>query len=257
MLMRASRWMVLCLVVGCASTTPEAPSSPSLPAATASAASEGVPETRALSLGVHWVRNSAEYEALIRQTFRLAGDRLQQLVADRAAGTWAISADADETILDNSLYAKELILADKDSTDDLWDAWVARRAAQPMPGAIDFLNRVHSLGGRIAIVTNRIADHCPDTRANFRAFEIPFDVMLCREDNRQKEPRWRMIETGDTPAGLPPMEIMLWLGDNIRDFPDLDQTLRFEDAAAFRAFGDRYFVFPNPIYGSWQGNPHD
>ena len=246
-MMKPSRWILIPLLVGCASARPEAPPP-------ASATPE---ETRELTDAVHWMRNSAEYQAVMRQAFQLAGERLETIAAQMEPGTWAVSVDADETAIDNSQYAKELSLAGRESTDELWDRWVARRAAPPTPGVIAFLERVHDLGGRIAVVTNRIDAHCPDTEAKFRAYEIPFDVILCRTDGRQKEPRWRMIESGETPAGLPPLEVVMWLGDNIGDFPDLDQEIRDEDGKAFDGFGDRYFVLPNPTYGSWEDNPQD
>jgi predicted secreted acid phosphatase len=44
------------------------------------------------------------------------------------------------------------------------------------------------------------------------------------------------------------------VGDNIQDFPKLSQSLRDEADAAFGAFGTRYFVLPNPMYGSWERN---
>jgi 5'-nucleotidase (lipoprotein e(P4) family) len=215
------------------------------------------PEPGELDRSAHWLRNSAEYQAAVRQAFNIASDRVRADAAGREDGTWAVAVDADETIIDNSDYEKELALVGKESTDELWDGWVARRAAPPLPGAIDFLELVHELGGRVAVVTNRIDDHCPDTRANFLAFDIPFDVILCRTDGRRKEPRWKMIEDGSASPDLPPLEIVLWMGDNIRDFPDLDQGLRFDAAESYTAFGERFIVLPNPIYGSWTKNPKD
>ena len=44
------------------------------------------------------------------------------------------------------------------------------------------------------------------------------------------------------------------LGDDIADFPDLDQGLRFAGDDAYRFFGDRYWALPNPIHGSWVAN---
>jgi 5'-nucleotidase (lipoprotein e(P4) family) len=214
-------------------------------------------EPARLTSGVHWMRNSAEYQALMLQTYALAADRLRELVADKARGSWAVASDADETILDNSAYAKELSLNRQETTNARWSAWVARHAAPPLPGAVDFLELVHRLGGRIAVVTNRKAEHCADTMANFRAFDIPFDVILCRDEDRRKEPRWEMVETGTASPELPPLEIVLWLGDNIEDFPGLDQSVRFEDPGTFAEFGERFFVMPNPTYGSWSENPHD
>ena len=203
------------------------------------------------------MRNSAEYQAVMIQTYALASDRLRSLVADKERGTWAVASDADETIIDNSPYAKDLLLSGQELTAGNWDAWVARRAAPPLPGAVQFLELVHELGGYITVVTNRKSEHCADTRANFRAFDIPFDVILCREDDRRKEPRWEMVEKGAASPDLPPLEIVLWLGDNIEDFPGLDQSIRLEDAAAFAKFGYQFFAVPNPTYGSWEENPQD
>jgi len=210
-----------------------------------------------LANDVHWTRNSAEYRAVVIQTFALAVERLREVVAGKERGTWAVAADADETIINNSAYNRELTLVGIDSTSELWDAWVARRAAPPLPGAIEFLELAHELGGHIAIVTNRSEQHCTDTQANFRAHDIPFDVMLCRTEGRRKEPRWEMVEEGTASPDLPPLEIVLWLGDNIRDFPTLDQDIRLEDLEAFSDFGSLYFIMPNPMYGSWIENPQD
>ena len=56
---------------------------------------------------------------------------------------------------------------------------------------------------------------------------------------------------GTASAELPPLEIVMWVGDNIRDFPDLDQDLRLAGRQAFVDFGRVYFLMPNPLYGSW------
>jgi predicted secreted acid phosphatase len=48
------------------------------------------------------------------------------------------------------------------------------------------------------------------------------------------------------------LDVVLFLGDNIQDFPALGQSLRDEPASAFGAFGSRFFLVPNPMYGSWQ-----
>lgn len=239
--------LALPLLVGCASQKWQA-------VQTVPAAEQ---EPAELDRAAHWIRNSAEYQALVRQAYNVASDHLRELVVDKEKGTWAVALDADETIIDNTDYEKELTTARQQSTQERWDGWVARRAAPPLPGAVDFLELVHELGGYITVVTNRIDEHCPDTRANFRAFDIPFDVILCRQETRRKEPRWERVKNGTASKDLPPLEIVMWIGDNIRDFPDLDQDLRSESAESFGAFGRRYFAMPNPVYGSWMDNPQD
>ena len=178
------------------------------------------------------------------------------MAADLEPGTWAVALDADETVIDNSLYQKERAGLGLGFDSESWGEWVARKEATPLPGALGFLARVRDLGGKIAIVTNRRHSQCPDTEANFRSVSIPFDVILCRlPDQPRKEARWRRVEDGTAAEGLPPLDIVMWLGDNIEDFPDLGQELRNHPEAAFERFGLEYFVLPNPMYGSWEDNP--
>jgi 5'-nucleotidase (lipoprotein e(P4) family) len=208
------------------------------------------------SASLHWVLTAAEYRAAFLQTYRVAAAVLERLAAGRAPGTWAVSLDGDETVISNAPYERELAASGATHSPAGWSAWVARQAAQPLPGAVEFLRRVHQLGGRVAIVTNRGHADCPPTEENFRREGIPFDVMLCRPEvgSSEKEPRWEALAQGTAAPGLPPVEILLWLGDNVGDFPDLDQDAG-RDPERLEEFGRRYFVFPNPVYGSWQRNP--
>jgi len=48
--------------------------------------------------------------------------------------------------------------------------------------------------------------------------------------------------------------VVMFVGDNIQDFPLLTQEVRREPDAAFAKFGDSFFVLPNPMYGSWEKN---
>lgn len=208
-----------------------------------------------MSDSTHWARNSAEHEADFLQTYRHAALALEAQAPNLEQGTWAVSLDADETVLDNSLYQKERQEQCEGFTRPSWEAWVARREAKALPGTKEFLQRVHKLGGVIAIVTNRrTGQECDDTQANFQALSLPFDVMLCGSGD--KEPRWESVINGTASPDLPPLKLVLWIGDNIRDFPDLDQDVRNEpDDEGFRDFGTRFFVVPNAMYGSWTSNP--
>lgn len=246
--------LTLALIVhlaGCRAATPR-PTAPAVPARPAAAA----PAAPGLPNDVHWSRDSAEHRAILVQTYRMAGEVLAAMATDLEPGTWAVALDADETVIDNSLYQKERAELGAGFDPESWSEWVARQDAPPLPGALGFLARVRELGGRIAIVTNRSHDECPDTEANFRAFSIPFDVILCRRpDEKRKEGRWRRIEEGTAAEGLPPLDIIMWLGDNIKDFPNLDQDVRTQPVAALERFGLDYFALPNPMYGSWEDNP--
>ena len=106
----------------------------------------------------------------------------------------------------------------------------------------------------IAIVTNRLESECEDTRAIFRTHQLSFDAMLCRDEKgpSDKNPRFESVALGKTPAGQAPLDVVAFVGDNILDFPGLTQAIRQAGEGAFSEFGVRFFLLPNPMYGSWE-----
>jgi len=210
-----------------------------------------------LPVAVHWVRSSAEYRALCLEIYGAARAAVERRAAGRAPGTWAVALDADDTVLDNSGYEVEVWRRRAPYTEASWREWVERRSRGAVPGAAGFLRAVRALGGKIAIVTNTVQPLCAATEENFRALDLPYDVMLCRpeHDGERKETRWRQVTEGSARPGLPPLDILAWVGDNIQDFPDRSQALRQQPEAAYADFGERFFVIPNPVYGSWEANP--
>ncbi len=243
------------LLAACASTAPPA-SAPSAATAPTAAATPAPAESAAAQLAddVRWVRDSAEYRALAAQAYALANRRLDELVGGRQPGTWAVALDIDETVLSNVQHEVELDEMGADFDEGLWQEWVRRRTATALPGAVVFLERVRRLGGKIALVTNRDEFMRADTEANLRQQGVPFDVVLLRPspDKGAKGPRFEAVERGTATPDLPPLQIVLWVGDNIRDFPSLDQSLRNAPPEALAAFGDRFVILPNPMYGSWK-----
>jgi 5'-nucleotidase (lipoprotein e(P4) family) len=202
--------------------------------------------------GLHWVRSSAEYRALACQIYAAAGKELRaRRDSGRLpqAGTWAVALDADETVLDNSLYTKEQLGV---YAPDTWAAWVARGEAGAVPGAREFLASVRELGGKIAIVSNRRVETRTATAENLRALGLPFDLLLLQDDDPEKEPRWESVESGTAAPGVGPLPILMYMGDSITDFPLLHQEVRRRPADFFSRFGTDYFVLPNPVYGSWE-----
>ena len=250
--------LAVLLLAGCATATalaPEAPA-PAPPAAAAPPVAEaGVEAAQPASL--HWTRTAAEHRAAFLQTFRAASERLEELVEGRDPWTWAVALDADETLIDNSTYQKERAVQGLGYSRESWAEWVDRRAATALPGGRDFLEDVRRLGGRIAVVTNRIEAECTATEDNQRAERLPYDVVLCRPaaGPSDKEPRWEAVERGTASPNLPPVEIVMWLGDNAGDFPGATQALRDAPESELAPFGDTWWVLPNPMYGSWERNP--
>lgn len=205
---------------------------------------------------LHWVRSSAEYRAVTIQTFRAALRAAEEASVGRPAWSWAVCVDADETIIDNSGYELELQRQGRGHEDEAWKVWVKRRERPAVPGARAFLEGVRGLGGRVAVVTNTQQSLCTDVAANLDALGLPYDALVCRPDDAgdRKEGRFDSVASGAAAPALGPVEILVWVGDNIQDFPGRSQALRDEDEAAFADFGVRFFALPNPIYGTWEKN---
>jgi 5'-nucleotidase (lipoprotein e(P4) family) len=233
----------LALLVGTAScASPRTPASAPKPATA---------HVDTLPNDVKWVRLSAEYQAIAREVYAMAGDRLFETAASLRAQSWAVILDADETVLDNSEYQRRLAASHAQFDAKSWTAWVNERAAPAVPGALEFTKRVHSLGGRVAIVTNRSMAECDATRENLKSIGVEADLVLCQPPGESnKNPRFRRVQVGAAAPGVPALTVVEWLGDNIQDFPSLTQSAR-TDSTALSEFGRRYFVLPNPMYGSW------
>lgn len=208
------------------------------------------------SRALRWFHASAEQRMAYEQVYRLAGQRIAEAARGRAPGTWAVIIDADETLLDNSKAECADQLHGVETFDThRWTYWVHAEAATALPGAVAFAAEVRKLGGRLIVVSNREAGlHLKPTRANLDKLGITADALLLARDDRDfdKNRRFRQIqETGVPEAGLARLEVLAWVGDSIKDFPYLSQV----DTGDSALFGLRYFLLPNPVYGSWQRIP--
>lgn len=243
--------LVLPLMVACSGPAVWSPANPAPVTATA-------PRVRP---EIHWARNSAEHAALFLQTYRLAGEQLRAMTrtmrTDTRVARWAVILDADETVLDNSTYQKRRADLDSAYSEASWNAWVAERAAPALPGAVEFTRTVKELGGSVVIVTNRDESGCPATRQNLAAVGIPADLVLCKPAGpSDKNPRFRAVQDGTASASFPAQTVLMWVGDNILDFPGMSQAARDSAATAFRDYGRRFILLPNPMYGSWERNSY-
>ena len=207
-----------------------------------------------LGLDIVWIQRSAERKALSLAAYQQATKKLEAKVAQGVPETWGVVLDLDETTLDNSPYQKARADLGLGYSPRSWVAWVNERAAQAIPGAPAFIARVQQLGGKVVFVSNRHASReCAQTQDNLSALGISWDAMLCKTGTSDKNPRFEQIETGQG-TGLPPTTVLMYIGDNIQDFPGLTQELREQPDAAFAAFGETNFLLPNPMYGSWEKN---
>jgi 5'-nucleotidase (lipoprotein e(P4) family) len=232
-----------CAVAACGPHTPPAPASQPMSSTTTVARKD-----------IHWFRSSAEYRGITLEVYRDAGDHLAELTRGFAPQSWAVILDADETVLDNSLHERRLADRNESFTETEWARWVRERAATAVPGAVEFTRKVRALGGRVAIVTNRADSLCGPTRDNLRSIGVEADVVLCQPVGQSdKNPRFQKIQNGTAAPGVAALKVVEWLGDNIQDFPALTQAVRMVPGG-YADFGVRYFLLPNPMYGSWEKN---
>ena len=156
------------------------------------------------------------------------------------------------TVLDNSEHQRRLALSHAPFDPKAWSAWVHERAATAIAGATEFAKLVHSLGGRVVVVTNRSMADCDPTRENLQSVGFVADLVLCMPAGEgNKNLRFERVQSGTAAPGFPALTVVEWVGDNIQDFPKLTQAAR-TDSVALAQFGRRYFIIPNPMYGSWE-----
>lgn len=207
------------------------------------------------TMGLLWMRTSAEYRALAYQGYNVAMNAVKMAVTDPShqRKPLAIVLDADETVVDNTKLMGESIVNGNGRFDAPW--WrqaVHQGKSQAMPGAVEFLNEVHKQGVEIFYVSNRYAPVNYDaTVQNFKALGFPSvdkDHVLLFEKDSDKQPRFDMIAKK--------YYVVVYMGDNAGDFPigTKGKTLAERNSiidAHKEDFGTTFVVFPNPAYGSW------
>ena len=204
--------------------------------------------------GIKYMRDSEEYAALARQTYRLAADSVARRALGLPAGSWAVVLDVDETALDNSAYQLDRAAYGLPFENASWDAWIQRREAGLVPGVLDFVAGVRRANGRIAWITNRDAPSADATRANLRTAGLLADAdRFCPQDNAQRTKAVRRAELvsgrGDCAWTATPIRVLAFIGDQMGDFPAADEHIA--DTGTDDAFGRTCFLVPNSMYGEW------
>jgi 5'-nucleotidase (lipoprotein e(P4) family) len=205
-------------------------------------------------LEIKYVRDSAEYATLARQVYRQATAAVRSATAALGAERrWAVVLDIDETALDNSPYQLERAAYHQPYEPPSWKAWVARGEARAVPGVNDFVVFVRKAGGRVAWISNRDEGSREPTRRNLVAVALWEDddrLCLASKAGDPKAVRRREVMTGAGTCGWGvPVEILAFVGDQMVDFPERGESL--PDAGQDEAFGTRFFIMPNPMYGAW------
>ena len=262
-------------LAACKPTSLTAPSGAAAKPATATAAKPATGDVGANDNlnAVLWVQRAAEYEAVTQTVYRAAADQLDAALkqpnwdalvpgerGNAATGLPpAVVMDVDETVLDNSPYQARLVHDGASYDEATWDLWVAEKEAKPVPGVVDFAKAAAAKGVTILYISNR-AVHLKDaTIANLRAEGLPVkddSVFLglgtfvegCEQNGSEKLCRRKL-------AGQK-YRVLMQFGDQLGDFAEIvsntpkDRDALYAEYADW--FGERWYMLPNPTYGSWE-----
>lgn len=223
---------------------------------------------------VAWTQLSVERAMLYRQTYSSAHDHLLGALKDKSWDALskedrsqslkglkpAIILDIDETVLDNSPYQARLVRNGESYDEFTWARWCREAKARALPGAVEFTRFAASKGVTVFYLSNRSADLNDVTLANLRSAGFPVkedeNVFLglgtvvkgCEQNGSEKGCRRQLVAAK--------YRVLMQFGDQIGDFVDvLSNTLdgRQEAVAPYLDWvGKRWFVLPNPTYGSWE-----
>jgi 5'-nucleotidase (lipoprotein e(P4) family) len=230
-----------------------------------------ITQDKSIGSAVHWYHSSIEKQAIYRELYVLGLMYVKQQVQIQhlKPHSWGVIIDIDETALDNSLYYSKCNLV-PNSEDDFSKYISTKEFSTAAPGLKAFVRSIKSLGGYVTFLTNRDGSYPGVLRAtaeNLKKEGVYFDqiVMANRKDAANptdKNSRFAAIINGKYNAKemvwlnkLPAHKLIAFFGDNIQDFPKLkqiDMVRAKNNGQEFEKFGDGYFLFPNPIYGSWQ-----
>jgi acid phosphatase len=219
-----------------------------------------------------FLQTSAEYSACCHGIYAAAGYRLEEILenADPAPLRPAVVMDLDMTVLDVSSFQTFLYVNDLKYTPELWVEYERDGVEEVdlVPGAKQFIERAEGLGVTVVYLSNRNAANQEWTIAALERLGINTDGiserMYLKPDgaSSDKSPRRDAVEAGHN--------VLMYLGDNLRDFSEVFKPVKLADGAAtgdyLTAIEDRalavddaachwgvdWFVLPNPIYGEWE-----
>ncbi len=164
----------------------------------------------------------------------------------------AVVVDIDETMLDNSPFETNCINTGNGYSSESWHNWTSMINAKALPGAVEFSKYAELKGVEVFYISNRNIDEFDVTLKNLQKENFAFadsSHLLLKTNTSSKTVRRNLVKEN--------FEIILLIGDNLGDFSEI-----FEDRSNnygfdvveenITAFGEKFIVLPNPMYGSWE-----
>lgn len=264
----------LLLLCGCASHAPHAVTPPPTVQnpPSAAAATHAIPADDNLN-AVAWTQTALEHDLIYQETYRSAQSQLLAALKDKHWDALpaedriapyqhlkpAVILDIDETVLDNSPYQARLIRHGGEFNEADWAAWCKEARARALPGVVAFTQFAAKHGIAVIYISNRAQDLDAATLDNLRSVGLPVsgpDAFLglgtllrgCDQVGTEKNCRRQLVSQH--------YRVLMQFGDQLGDFVTVlsnTSTGRAQAMAPYKDWiGTRWFVLPNPTYGSWE-----
>ena len=208
--------------------------------------------SRENTMGALWYQNAAEVDALYQQGYNVATNKLKELLKQPTDKPYSIVLDIDETVLSNIPFQVKMVKDGTAFNPKLWDEWVQKAEATPVAGAKEFLQFADKNKVQIYYISDRTDSQVDATIKNLEAQGLPVQgrdhLMFKKEGDKSKEGRRQEV--------IKHTNLVMLFGDNLVDFAEFstkseaDRDKMFEQLKA--EFGDKFIIFPNPMYGSWE-----
>ena len=208
--------------------------------------------SRENTMGALWYQNAAEVDALYQQGYNVATNKLKELLKQPTDKPYSIVLDIDETVLSNIPFQVKMVKDGTAFNPKLWDEWVQKAEAKPVAGAKEFLQFADKNKVQIYYISDRTDAQVDATIKNLEAQGLPVQgrdhLMFKKEGDKSKEGRRQEV--------IKHTNLVMLFGDNLVDFAEFstkseaDRDKMFEQLKA--EFGDKFIIFPNPMYGSWE-----
>jgi len=163
--------------------------------------------------------------------------------------------DIDETVLDTGRFQSHLVKTGARFSTPLWRDWLNQNHPPAVPGALEFISLAQSRGVSVFFVTNR--DHAtePVTRDQLTSVGIALPANLDTVLSANERPDWGVDKDSRRQFIGQSYRVLMVFGDDLGDFISEYRTAppaRVLEAKKYKNWGTKWFMLPNPMYGSWE-----
>lgn len=219
-----------------------------------------------------WQTTSVEYRVVAQSIYGAAKSYLDRALADRQ---WtalpaqrenfqhlppAVIMDIDETVIDTSRFQILLVKNGARFSRARWRDWSSQNEPGGVPGAIEFISFAQSRGVTVFFVTNRDYATEPLTRNHLVSAGIKLPDGIDTVLSQSERPDWETDKGSRRDFIAKSYRVLMLFGDDLADFISEYRTpaqVRMSEAMKHNEWGTKWFMLPNPMYGSWESTLYD